>query len=509
MNSKIKKIFSGLLAVCIMAMMLPGAVMTSFAATNAKISFSDPTVTLGEEVRVTMKFETTNGEILGDTKTMLSYDASALEYISEEENVNGAGSIRVNSGPGAGASVTTILRFKALKTGTSTITVVDWNGYDNNGQVLNVEHEGSSTVTVNPLATSSKDALLKSLQVSPGTLSPSFTPQQDTYQVAVDLDADRLTVSGEANNGSAKLDVQGADALQEGANTVQCIVTAEDGVTTKTYTITVNKVAGGGTAAPDGENSQEVPEDVVLATLDIAAKKISILTPPEGLEIPQGLKNSTIAIGESKVKVPGWIWSEDEAAQARYCVVYGMNESGDKGFYRYDLDEKTVQRYFEDPAISNMVGSDVYLALAENYNSLLQDFKIRLYILIGAAAAAVILLILLIVTVTGKKKNAPAVRTSRREADPEEEELKTYVPVSGGSRKTASREERYMRGEEDEYVEYDEVDSDDDDDSYLSGAEAAAGLDDMEKALETRLAEESSDSEYDSDDDDDFEIFDL
>lgn len=509
MNSKIKKIFSGLLAVCIMVMLLPGTVMTSFAATNARISFSDPTVTLGEEVQVTMKFETTNGVVLGDTKTMLSYDASALEYISEAENVNGAGSIRVSSGPGVGASVTTVLRFKALKAGQSTITVIDWGGYDNDGQLLNVEHEGSATVTVNPLATSSKDALLKSLQVSPGTLSPSFTPQQDTYQVAVDLDAEKLTLSGEPNNGSAKLDVQGADALQEGENTVQCIVTAEDGVTTKTYTITVNKVAGGGSSAVDGENTQEVPEDEVLAALDVVAKKISILTPPEGLEIPQGFKSSTISIGQSKV--PGWIWIEDEVGSARYCVIYGMNENGDKGFYRYDLGERTIQRYFEDPAISDMVGSDMYNELAENYNSLLQDFNIRLYILIAVAAVAAILLILLIVTAASKKKNTAAVRTSRREEDlEEEEELKTYVPVSGGSRKSASKEERYMLGEEDEYVEYDEMDSDEEDyDSYLAGAEAAAGLDDVQKALETRLAEDASEDEEDFDDDDDFEIFDL
>ena len=39
-----------------------------------------------------------------------------------------------------------------------------------------------------------------------------------------------------------------------------------------------------------------------------------------------------------------------------------MNEAGEKGFYRYDMkdDERTIQRYFEDPAISGSVTKEVY-----------------------------------------------------------------------------------------------------------------------------------------------------
>lgn len=43
-----------------------------------------------------------------------------------------------------------------------------------------------------------------------------------------------------------------------------------------------------------------------------------------------------------------------------------MNEAGEKGFYRYDMkdDERTIQRYFEDPAISGSVTKEVYDELA-------------------------------------------------------------------------------------------------------------------------------------------------
>ena len=45
--------------------------------------------------------------------------------------------------------------------------------------------------------------------------------------------------------------VSGNDELQDGENTITCTVTAEDGVTTKTYTIVVTK--SDDAAASDGE----------------------------------------------------------------------------------------------------------------------------------------------------------------------------------------------------------------------------------------------------------------
>ena len=57
-----KKCIGGLVAV----MLLTAAIaFQSFAAT-AKISFSDPSTKVGEEVKVTMKFTSTSGDLLGN-----------------------------------------------------------------------------------------------------------------------------------------------------------------------------------------------------------------------------------------------------------------------------------------------------------------------------------------------------------------------------------------------------------------------------------------------------------
>lgn len=456
----------------------------SFAA-SGRIAFSDPSAQVGEEVSVTVKFSTTGGESLGNTDIMLSYDPEILEYINETENASGgAGAIRVWSAPTGSSEATTILRFQALKAGTATISVSSWEAYDNNGQSLDEVREGSSTVTVSALATSSTDATLASMTVSPGSLTPSFTPLTDSYAVTVGLDTTQLTVSAVANNDKATVALEGGDDLQEGENTVICRVTAEDGTTVKEYTITVTRVEGGETAALEaGETGTEAPE--VLAELTVTARKIQIIELPEGVEVPAGFRESSIAIGDTKV--PGWTWAADETP--RYCVFYGMNDNGEQNFYRYDLTEKTIQRYFEEDNAG--VTSEEYETLADNYNSLVGDYqkvKILMFVLIGIA---VILLVMLLLSRrgTGRRENERYQNYDRETAKNTD---RAAVSRSAGGRKL-SKEERYMRGEEEEYEEEGtDMDQETPGDSAIPVS-----------------AQMAATAEDEKDGDDDFEFFDL
>lgn len=456
----------------------------SFAA-SGRIAFSDPSAQVGEEVSVTVKFSTTGGESLGNTDIMLSYDPEILEYINETENASGgAGAIRVWSAPTGSSEATTILRFQALKAGTATISVSSWEAYDNNGQSLDEVREGSSTVTVSALATSSTDATLASMTVSPGSLTPSFTPLTDSYAVTVGLDTTQLTVSAVANNDKATVALEGGDDLQEGENTVICRVTAEDGTTVKEYTITVTRVEGGETAASEaGETGTEAPE--VLAELTVTARKIQIIELPEGVEVPAGFRESSIAIGDTKV--PGWTWAADETP--RYCVFYGMNDNDEQNFYRYDLTEKTIQRYFEEDNAG--VTSEEYETLADNYNSLVGDYqkvKILMFVLIGIA---VILLVMLLLSRrgTGRRENERYQNYDRETAKNTD---RAAVSRSAGGRKL-SKEERYMRGEEEEYEEEGtDMDQETPGDSAIPVS-----------------AQMAATAEDEKDGDDDFEFFDL
>ncbi len=441
MSNKIKRICCRMVLICVMAVILP---FQSLAAT-ARIAFSDPSTQVGSEVSVTMKFSSTDGAILGNTDVMLTYNSDMLEFINETENASGgAGAIRVWTGLEGKAEMVTELRFRALKPGTANISITSWEGYDNDGNSLTEVKEGSSKITIAALETSSDDAKLMSLQVSPGTLEPGFSPDTENYTVTVGLDVDKLTVSANPNNSQAKVSVEGASELQEGANTVVCKITAEDGTTVKNYTITVNKVEGGAAEsqpASEDETQSQAPELEVLAELDVVAKKIRITALPEGVEVPSYLKESSIAIGD--VKVQGWTSSMEE--KPSYCVFYGMNENGDADFYRYDLRDKTVQRFFWNEA-GGAISQQQYDAVVTEHDKIVDDYNRMMFLTVGLGVLSVIMIVVLLVVLRSRK--------SVSEADfIEPKKKREPKPVRSAQGRKMSKEERYMMGVEDEYDE--------------------------------------------------------
>lgn len=503
MNRRIKQWACGLLMAFIMAVVMPFQMMDSFAAT-ARISFSDPSTTVGETFTVTMKFTCTTGEMLGDTKVMLDYDASLLEFISEGDNPSGgAGKISVRSGLGEATEVVTELRFRALQAGTTAITISDWDGYDNNGQVLTMEREGSSAITIAALPTSSNDANLQMLQISPGTLEPAFSPDVESYTASVGLDVDRLTVSARPNNDNATHSVEGQTELADGENTVTVTVTAEDGTTARTYTILVNKVEGGaseaGTTTTDGDGGEEPAEEPqleVLAELRSTAKTLRITSLPEGITAPVGFReNSSISIGD--VQVTGW--TPEGVTNPQYCLFYALNENDEAGFYCYDRNEQTIQRYFAGAEYEEMVTERN--RLAESETNLLAMYQRSRYIGFGLMAATGLLAILAVfLLVTRKGNGGRAARTA--ESARGEEPARTSEPAPTRSRgRKLTKEERYMMGEEETYD--DEIPP-----SKIEDLPAEEDLPPVVEHLELGIESEPA-KEAAAAIEDDFEFFDL
>ena len=240
MNRKIRKLTAGLLAFAMLFAVFAARPMAAFAATG-QITFSDPTATVGNQVTVSMRISSDSA--LGASDVMLNYDSSALEFVSGTNANGGAGSIRV-VGSMEEANQTDFrftLTFRALKAGTSSISVASYEVYDADSQTVSLSHVGTSAVQVSAPSTYSSDASLSSLTVSPGELSPAFSPDVTEYSVTVPGDVDRLTISAPAADDGATVSINGNENLQMGENTVTCQVTAEDGETTRTYTLTVTK----------------------------------------------------------------------------------------------------------------------------------------------------------------------------------------------------------------------------------------------------------------------------
>jgi hypothetical protein len=88
----------------------------------------------------------------------------------------------------------------------------------------------------------SDNADLTGLSLSSGSLSPAFDSSTTAYTASVDNSVTDVTASGSTNPGANAV-VTGGSSLSVGANTVNITVTAADGTTTKTYTVTVNRAA--------------------------------------------------------------------------------------------------------------------------------------------------------------------------------------------------------------------------------------------------------------------------
>jgi hypothetical protein len=103
----------------------------------------------------------------------------------------------------------------------------------------------SYTITINR---GTSDATLSGLTLSDVTLSPSFNTTTYAYTATVAKSVTSLTVTPTTSDSVATVTVNGNDAetpvsLAVGSNMVTIEVTGSDGVTTKTYTITVTRQA--------------------------------------------------------------------------------------------------------------------------------------------------------------------------------------------------------------------------------------------------------------------------
>lgn len=363
--------------------------MSAWAAT-AQISFSDPSVTLGTDVNVTMKVKSGDGT-LSRADITLNYDSTALEFLSGTDAEGGAGSVRVH-GASNGAGTGTLeynLKFKTLSAGQGTIRIGTQEVYDTDESIVEITHNGSSTVSIQAASNASKDASLKELTVSPGELKPGFSAENTSYELTVGTDVDNLAINAIPNDGGATVSVSGNETLNIGENAVSITVTAADGSTQTVYKLTVRKQEGG--ASQESGQTETINEGVKLSSKE---KTITIMNPGSGVAVPEGFAESVIDIDGHQVR--GWVWKADK--QHEYCIVYGMNDAGELDFYRYDLTDKTLQRYFSDPIEEALKqNAENYPVLEEKYNQLVKRCNMQL-ILLSVLGLAVLALIAVIAT---------------------------------------------------------------------------------------------------------------
>jgi hypothetical protein len=122
-------------------------------------------------------------------------------------------------------------------------------------------------ITVTKLS-ASNDASLTNLTISEGTLDPAFAANTTNYTASVANEVESVTIGGAAANAYASVSGTGEKSLTVGDNTFAITVTAQDGMATKTYTITITRAAA---VVDPGDPVQPVAPTVSPAALSLTA----------------------------------------------------------------------------------------------------------------------------------------------------------------------------------------------------------------------------------------------
>lgn len=337
-------------------------------AASATVSVSSATAANGEQVTITISV---NGdEAIAMTDLWLSYDASILEYVSGAD-VGGGGSIRLISSDNTSFKVV----FKAVNAGTSAISVNTAQSMVGSLYTDTMSLSASNgSVTVKAPATYSSDNNLASLSISPGTLTPAFSPDVTTYNTSVPADCSRLVISATTSDSKAKISTWGA-ALDPGDNTTKITVTAEDG-SKKVYTIYTKRPieqATAATEAPDRptQSPSEEPKNDVVVTIN--GQDYFILSNFDESVLPEGYEAADYTYKGNAVVVGKGL---SNGLTIFYLETATESESK-KSFFVYDesADSFSALQRLNSRAREYTILNEGMTALPDNYVSTRLDFN--------------------------------------------------------------------------------------------------------------------------------------
>ena len=120
------------------------------------------------------------------------------------------------------------------------ITIYCWNNYiDEKDNTLLTDDWGLVSGWEPMPFVISSDASATSIMVMPGRLSSKFSPDVNTYNATVPEGTTTVSVKAAASDPGAIITGGGNIDVSSGSATVEIVITAEDGITTKTYTIKI------------------------------------------------------------------------------------------------------------------------------------------------------------------------------------------------------------------------------------------------------------------------------
>lgn len=147
------------------------------------------------------------------------------------------------------------------------VTVTAEDGKTKKTYTLNITRKAESDTTEEQ-NTASSEARLSNLGIRPKDYDFSgFKRDNTSYEVEVPNDIEEVEVYAEAVSSKAKVTGTGKVSLKEGLNTVEVIVTAEDGKTKKTYTLNITRQENSIVDETEKQPEENTKEELELSAL--------------------------------------------------------------------------------------------------------------------------------------------------------------------------------------------------------------------------------------------------
>ena len=346
------RFLSSLFAIILMlgCIMIPD---TNAQASSLSVGVSASSVKIGDTVTVSITVPA------GVSATVnVTYPSGTFSFSSASDTASANGgtvSMTIGSYGSSNTKTTGTMKFKAKAAGSATFSAsapiagnqdgdrVSVGGASASVRVKNEANENNSNKSDSSNGsdasdnnsddnkTKSADNSLASLTLSSGSLSPAFKYNVTNYTAEVANDVTSVVVSAKTSNANATVEsVKGGENLSVGANKIQIVVKAENGVTA-TYTITVTRKESGDTTddntdEPEPDNTDEPQEQCY----DIGGVKMYPSEDGDESQIPEGFALSEITLWEKAY--PYWV---NDTIGSDVGLIYLVDENQENGaWYR-------------------------------------------------------------------------------------------------------------------------------------------------------------------------------
>ena len=271
----------------------------------------------------------------------ISFDSDYLEFISatgmsspyavsvnKNNNYKFAGiDFTLSNGFSSATDIIT-LKFKTLKTGSTTLSLANVLLNDCNNNKLSVTPV-SKTITIGTPVIKDSNNYLSSLSIAGYTITPAFNKNTTSYSLTVPNNVSSVTLNATKESAKSSLIGPGNKNLNVGANNLSVVVTAENG-DKRTYTVTVTRQSASQKSSDNTLKDLNVPGYTLSPAfnkdnLDYTLKVPNTATKIDVKAITNNEKASVKIVGNTDLKVGNNVVTVEVTAEDGSKKTYKIN----------------------------------------------------------------------------------------------------------------------------------------------------------------------------------------